>query len=128
MKAVQGQGPMQGICPVCDGSTRVPVSEDSRKYLKYNARWGHWGIAGYKPAGEGPFVDGQGYEGGTFPCGNCGGQYMSMKPTGQVRLRPDGTPCTHKYKDDETKSNHRRGWHVSDCIHCGDHLTIDSGD
>jgi hypothetical protein len=116
-----------GICPVCDGGTRRPVPEDTRRYIRYNARWGHWGISGYVPAGEGPFVDGQGYEGGTFPCDNCGGQYMSGKATGRVALRPDGTPCVHEYKD-SAESNHSRGWHVSYCRHCGDRRTIDSGD
>jgi hypothetical protein len=117
-----------GVCPVCDGTTRRPVEEDGQRYIKYVARWDHWSVAGYQPAGSGPFVDGQGYEGGTFPCTNCGGQYMSMRATGRVPLRADGTPCKHQYKDDETRSNHRRGWHVSNCIHCGDCLMIDSGD
>jgi hypothetical protein len=117
-----------GICPVCNGTARRPVPEDTRRYIKHNARWGHWGIAGYKPGGEGPFADGCGYEGGTLPCTNCGGQYMSMKPTGVVRLRPDGAPCEHKYATDDERSRPTRGWHVSNCIHCGDHLEIDSGD
>jgi hypothetical protein len=118
---------LQGACPVCDGSTRRPVPEERRRYIKHNARWGHWGLSGYQPAGTGPFADGQGYEGGTLPCRNCGGQYMSGKATGRVPLRPDGAPCRHEYRD-TTESNHDRGWHVSKCAHCGDRLTIDSGD
>jgi hypothetical protein len=117
-----------GCCPACNGTTRQPVPESSQRYIKHNARWGHWGIAGYQPAGPGPFADGSGYEGGTLPCGNCGGQHMAMKATGKVRLRPDGTPCLHEYKTDEFRSNKIRGYHVSDCVHCGDHKVIDSGD
>lgn len=105
-----------GVCPVCNGTARRPVPDDTRRYIKYNERWGHWGIAGYDPDTD------------TLPCTNCGGQYMSMKPTGVVALRPDGTPCEHKYKTDDEKSRPTRGWHVSNCIHCGDRLEIDSGD
>jgi hypothetical protein len=128
-----GQGPLDewevatGTCPVCDGTTRRPVPEDTRRYIRYNARWGHWGIAGYQPAGAGPFADDQGYEGGTLPCCNCGGQTMSMTATGQVLLRPDGTPCEHKYGDGPN-SNHRYGKHDHVCIHCGHRYFIDSGD
>ena len=117
-----------GTCPVCAGTSRRPVPESSQRYIRYNARWNHWGTAGYQPAGDGPFVDGQGYEGGTFPCNNCGGQHRSGRATGKVRLRSDGTPCTHEYKTDEFRSNKNRGYHVSDCVHCGDHKVIDSGD
>ena len=113
-----------GTCPACQGSTRRPVPESSQKYLRYNARWEHWGTAGYQPAGPGPFVDGQGYEGGTFPCNNCGGQTMSSRATGQVPLRPDGTPCLHEYV--HTKIG--RCYYQSDCKHCGHRYHIDSGD
>jgi hypothetical protein len=67
-----------GTCPACNGSTREPVPESSQRYIKYNARWGHWGCSGYEPAGPGPFQDGQGYEGGTYPCGNCGGTGLAI--------------------------------------------------
>jgi hypothetical protein len=113
-----------GTCPKCDGTARRPVPEDSRKYIKHNARWGHWGIAGYDPAGTGPFTDGTGYEGGTFPCNNCGGQTMSTKGTGKVRLRPDGTPCLHEYKGTTVG----RCYHKYECAQCGDIYHIDSGD
>lgn len=116
-----------GTCSVCLGSTRRPVPEETRKYIKHNARWNHWSIAGYEPAGPGPFVDGQGYEGGTLPCTNCGGQTMSLKATGQVRLRPDGTPCKHEYKLRDG-SNPGRGWYRYECRHCGDQYDLDSGD
>ena len=115
---------LTGTCPVCNGTARRPVPEDSRRYLKYNARWGHWGVAGYEPAGEGPFVDGQGYEGGTYPCDNCGGQTMASKGTGTVPLRADGTPCLHEY----THSNAGRCLHKYVCKHCADSYYIDSGD
>ncbi len=113
-----------GTCPVCLGSCRKAVPEETRKYLKYNGRWGHWGIAGYEPGGEPPFADGCGYEGGTLPCTNCGGATMSCRGTGQVRLRPDGTPCLHKYTG-QTVGN---CYHRYTCTECGDVYHIDSGD
>ena len=113
-----------GTCPACDGSGRRPVPEESRKYLKHNAKWGHWGLGGYEPAGPGPFADGSGYEGGTLPCNNCGGQTMAGKGSGQVRLRPDGTPCLHEYKHE----NAGRCYHRYTCVHCEDVYHIDSGD
>jgi hypothetical protein len=30
-------------------------------------------------------------------CRNCGGQTMTLRATGKVPLRKDGTPCTHKF-------------------------------
>jgi hypothetical protein len=117
-----------GTCPACQGSGRRPVPEDSRQWIKYNAQWGHWGVAGYEPAGPGPFTDGQGYEGGTYPCNNCGGQTMSCKGTGIVPLRPDGTPCLHEYKRGP-HDRPRNCYHHSVCIHgCGFEYFIDSGD
>jgi hypothetical protein len=116
-----------GTCPVCAGSARKPVPEESRRYIKHNARWGHWGIAGYEPAGQPPFADGSGYEGGTLPCTNCGGKTMSLKGTGTVPLRPDGTPCIHEYTQ-TSRSNPRRGYHDYECKHCNYRYVIDSGD
>jgi hypothetical protein len=113
-----------GTCPVCEGSTRKPVPESSQRYIKYNARWGHWGCFGYEPAGPGPFQDGQGYEGGTYPCGNCGGQTMEGRATGQVPLRPDGSPCAHEY----VHTLAGNCYHRYDCKHCGYRHFIDSGD
>lgn len=114
-----------GTCPACEGSTRRPVPEVNRRYIKHNAKWGHWGTAGYLPPGPGPYTQGQGWEeGGTFPCNNCGGQTMSSKATGLVPLRSDGTPCLHEYTH-KTTSN---CYHESTCKHCGHHYAIDSGD
>jgi hypothetical protein len=114
-----------GTCPACNGTARKPVPESSRRWIKHNARWGHWGVAGYQPPGPGPYADGQGYEeGGTFPCTNCGGQTMSIRGTGVVPLREDGTPCLHEY----THTLAGRCYHRYDCKHCGDRYYIDSGD
>lgn len=120
----EGRTETTGICPGCQGGTRRPVPEANRPYIRYNARWGHWGVGGYLPAGEGPFRDGQGYEGGTLPCTNCGGQYMCGKATGRVPLREDGTPCLHDY----VVTDGRRCYHRFSCQHCGDRYVIDSGD
>jgi hypothetical protein len=49
---------------------------------------------------------------------------MSVKGTGRVRLRPDGTPCTHKY----FARNAGRCYTVYTCELCGDSYGIDSGD
>ena len=114
-----------GVCPACEGSTRRPVPESSRRYIKHNSRWGHWGISGYLPPGPGPYKDGQGWEeGGTFRCDNCGGQTMFTTATGEVPLRPDGTPCLHEYVVRKTGAC----LHEFDCKHCGFHYVIDSGD
>ena len=93
-----------GICPVCNGSRRIPVSDEHQRYKTV--------VAGYDAETD------------TFPCGNCGGQYMFGTPTGQVKRRADGTPCTHRYIS-ETIGN---CLHRSTCKHCGDSYTIDSGD
>lgn len=58
------------------------------------------------------------------PCRNCGGQEMYGFPTGQVALRPDGTPCTHSYE----VSPIGRCLTKYVCIHCWHSYTIDSGD
>lgn len=98
----------RGTCPVCKGTTRRPVAEYERKYITPD----HCVLAGYDRATD------------TFPCRNCGGQYMMMPPTGTVPLRPDGTPCTHEYTE-RTVSN---CYHQYTCKHCGDVHYIDSGD
>lgn len=118
------QDSVPATCPKCDGTTRRPVPEDSRKYIKHNARWGHWNIGGYQPAGPGPFADGTGYEGGTLPCDNCGGQTMSSSATGQVPRRADGTPCLHEYSGQTVG----RCYHRYTCKHCEATYYIDSGD
>ena len=90
-----------GVCPVCNGTGRVPL-----------------------PAGVSRAVYGYNKETDTVPCRNCGGQTMSMKATGKVRLRPDGTPCEHKYVGHVAG----RCYVIYTCEHCGDTYDIDSSD
>ena len=93
----------KGTCPTCNGTTRVPYNLDpSWKRV----------IAGYDEATD------------SLPCSNCGGQYQWGRPTGQVNLREDGTPCAHIYKG----RNAGRCLTEYTCIHCSDRYTIDSGD
>lgn len=97
--------PETGICPVCNGTKRVP----------YVSKYAHV-MAGYSK------------ETATIPCGNCGGQYISMTATGLVALQSDGTPCIHKYEETGPIHSRQRGWHEYTCTHCGDRHSIDSGD
>ena len=96
----------KGICPVCNGSGHMPCPDNIRQYGIKN------GWYGYR------------VEDDTVECRNCGAQYMMGRPTGEVRLRPDGTPCVHEY-DVVTVSN---CYHKHTCIHCGEVHHIDSGD
>ena len=91
-----------GICPVCNGSCRRPTGNDKWKTV----------YAGYDPVTD------------TLPCTNCGGQYMFGRPSGQVRLRQDGTPCTHSYKS----ATIGRCLTRYTCAHCNEYYDIDSGD
>ena len=94
----------QGTCPVCNGTCRMPVSEDQQRYKTI--------MAGYDAVTD------------TFPCNNCGGQTMFGSPTGKVNLRSDGQPCVHEY-------NYKRlgnCYHGYTCKHCGFKYDIDSGD
>ena len=93
-----------GICPVCNGTQRVPVPADMERYKNV--------IAGYDKATD------------TFPCTNCGGQYQWGKPTGEVRLNKEGQPCKHKY----SAKTVGRCLTEYTCEHCGDRYQIDSGD
>lgn len=93
---------MQGTCPVCQGSTRVPAGDSKYKRV----------IAGYDSDTD------------TFGCTNCGGQYMFGRSTGQVKLNKDGVPCTHTYQSKTVG----RCLTQYDCLHCGDCYQIDSGD
>lgn len=93
-----------GTCPVCNGTTRVPVPEASQRYRHV--------LGGYDAATD------------TIPCSNCGGQYMFGTATGKVRVREDGTPCKHEY----TGKNLGRCYNGYTCKHCGDYYTIDSSD
>ena len=91
-----------GVCPVCDGTKRVPAGDSKYKHV----------IAGYDKTTD------------TFGCNNCGGQYMFGSPSGQVKLRADGTPCKHSY----TSKNVGRCLTEYFCVHCSDRYQIDSGD
>lgn len=94
----------QGTCPVCNGSGRVAVPEHQQRYKTV--------YAGYDADTD------------TLGCTNCGGQYMYGRATGQVRLREDGTACTHQYVSKAV------GRCLTEylCVHCGDRYQIDSGD
>jgi hypothetical protein len=93
-----------GICPVCNGSKRKPVSAESQRYKMVTS--------GYDPVTD------------TFPCTNCGGQYMLGQPSGEVGLRNDGAPCVHEYES----VTRGRCYTEYTCKHCGDRHSIDSGD
>ncbi len=95
---------IKGTCPVCQGSGRVPISQEMERYKTV--------IAGFDK------------ETNTFGCTNCGGQYMYGRPTGMVRLNETGQPCSHTYQS----SNAGRCLTNYHCIHCGDSYQIDSGD
>lgn len=91
-----------GICPVCNGSGRVPAGDYKYKNV----------IAGYDKESD------------TLRCTNCGGQYMYGNPKGIVRLDQDGEPCRHEY----TSKTVGRCLTEYTCKHCGDRYQIDSGD
>ena len=95
-----------GVCPVCNGSGRMPTPDYLRQYGEKN------GWYGYDKADD------------CCTCTNCGGQTMYGKPTGKVALRPDGTPCKHEY----TSATVGRCLTRYTCKHCGSSHEIDSGD
>ena len=92
----------RGVCPVCNGTLRMSAKGYSYKSV----------YSGYDE-----YTD-------TMPCNNCGAQYMYGTATGEVRLRPDGTPCKHEY----TSKTVGRCLTEYKCTHCGDTYQIDSGD
>jgi uncharacterized protein YbaR (Trm112 family) len=94
----------KGTCPVCNGSGRVPVSPEQQQYKHV--------YSGYDQHTD------------TLGCNNCGGQYMFGRPTGEVALRPDGTPCHHNY----TSKTVGRCLTEYTCQHCNNRYQIDSGD
>lgn len=96
-----------GACPVCAGTGRMPCPDNDRPYAKKN------GWFGYDANDD------------TVDCKNCGAQYMFGRPTGQVPLCPDGTPCKHEYK---SSAGPYRCTTNYTCAHCGDKHMIDSGD
>lgn len=94
----------QGICPVCNGTKQVAIRDDQRRYQHMNALR----------------IDADHEQ-----CRNCGGQTMSLRATGKVNLRPDGTPCTHSFKG----RNAGNCYNIYTCIHgCGTQFDIDSSD
>lgn len=89
-------------CPKCDGTGRV----------KYEGRYSRH-VYGYDEAS------------GTVPCDNCGGQYMSLRATGQTRVDPaTGNGCLHSYDG----RNVGRCLTQYTCSKCGDRHDIDSSD
>lgn len=92
----------EGICPACNGTSRVPADEYAIKYGWY----------GYDK------------DTSTQYCSNCGPLGMFSKPDGKVSLRPDGTPCHHQFRTETIG----RCYHRSTCVHCDYSYTIDSGD
>ena len=93
-----------GICPVCNGTCRVPVPANLQRYKDM--------MSGYDKVTD------------TFECKNCGGQYMYGRATGEVPIRSDGTPCTHCYQS----TNIGRCLTRYTCRHCASRYDIDSGD
>jgi len=71
-----------------------------------------------------PVCNGTGKSEDGRECNNCGGQQMYGRGTGQVNLRPDGTPCKHEYKS----TTIGRCLTEYKCIHCSFKFDIDSGD
>jgi hypothetical protein len=93
-----------GICPVCNGSGRVPVPAHQQKYKTV--------YASYDADTD------------TLSCNNCGGQTMFGRPTGKVPLNHSGEPCVHQY----TSRNIGRCLTEYTCSECGHRYEIDSGD
>jgi hypothetical protein len=91
----------QVTCPVCNGTKRKPAG-DRWKSVTY----------GYDKETD------------TLLCTNCGGQTMSLRPTGMVNQNSEGNPCTHSY----TSETIGRCLTRYTCKHCNDQYTIDSGD
>lgn len=99
----------QGTCPVCQGTTRCAVPENTELVEELHLRH----LAGYDAQTD------------TLPCRNCGGQTMLGQATGLVNLRRDtGEPCVHEY----IYTPLGRCYHGYTCRHCGYNYTIDSGD
>lgn len=91
-----------GTCPICNGTARKPATANARAYGWY----------GYDKDTD------------TQECHNCGTHGNFGKPDGKVELRPDGTPCEHRFLE-ETVSN---CYHKYVCEHCGSTHHVDSGD
>jgi len=91
-----------GTCPVCNGTKRQDAGQSP-----YRTH-----CAGYSPADN------------TFPCQNCGGQYMAGRPTGLVWHDKQDQPCHHQYEVTKIANCYRE----YTCTECGDTYSIDSGD
>lgn len=87
-----------GVCPVCNGTTKVPLTEEEATYSWNKDRT-------------------------EKDCKNCGGQYQFGKPCGLVRLNKKGKPCKHSYVNLSSTS---RGLHKYQCVECYDSYQIDS--
>jgi hypothetical protein len=96
-----------GICPVCAGTKRVDANLQLYAHITRRSV-----CSGYDEASD------------TFECNNCGAQKMFGVASGTVRLRADGTPCTHSYES----WNAGRCLTAHKCRHCGDTYSIDSSD
>ncbi len=95
------------VCPVCNGTKRMPTPDHLRKYAEA------YGWYGYQKDDD------------CCTCTNCGGQTMYGEATGKSFLRSDGiTPCTHEYKIE----SRGRCYTVYTCIHCEYSYGIDSSD
>jgi hypothetical protein len=88
-----------GVCPICNGTKEVPLTEDEKRY-SWNKDKTHRG------------------------CHNCGSQYMYGTPRGEVRLNKEGVPCTHNYHSRTIG----RCLTEYTCENCGDRYEIDSSD
>lgn len=91
-----------GVCPVCNGSSRVSAGNIKFKNV----------IGSYDQVTD------------TIACSNCGGRRMFGDSTGEVRLRPDGTPCKHEY----VGVSRGRCYTVYTCKHCEDRYDMDTSD
>ena len=89
-------------CPVCNGTKRKPAGD---------YRW-KAGTYGYDKETD------------TLLCTNCGGQTMSLRPTGKVHVNKQGNPCVHKY----TITGAGRGLTDYNCTECNFYYQIDSSD
>jgi hypothetical protein len=85
-----------GVCPVCNGTKEVTLTDDEKRYT-----WNKGKTHG--------------------ACRNCGGQYRYIQATGKVSLRKDGTPCKHEYTN-QTVDDYLT---LYTCNHCGDSYEID---
>lgn len=96
----------KGICPVCNGTLRQPVTDAERHGTKWNKSYDA--------------------ESDTIDCFNCmpRGMFSSRVPTGKVTINREGVPCTHQFVEEKIGNCYYR----YSCKHCTDSFNIDSGD